>query len=183
MSKKLLEIVHKLSEKHLWLEKEFMREYGYIIPSCQIFSYCPNCKRTGIIMQKFNIPVELLRKIFQTLLRKGLSEARICRKCKNSSIILGYSYVSEGWLLETTKEEDEEFSLYYKAIGTLAKHPKRKEVVVQTVSTAFGEIYTIVEEVIRKNGIILFRGHRKAEALTGTFIVKLEQIPKNIDVM
>jgi hypothetical protein len=156
-----------------------MREYGFIIPSCQIFSYCPNCDNIGVVMQKFNIPVEILRKLFQSLLRKGLDEARNCRKCKKPSIILGYSYVSEGWLLEVKKEEDEELSLYYKAVGTLARHPKRKEVVVQVINTTLGAAYTIVEDVIRKGRVISFKGRRKAEALSGTFMVNLNQVLRN----
>jgi len=173
-------LVMNIVEKAREIDKKNIKNNGHVPPSVISFSYCPKCDRPTVCKVSIISNMELIRGLFPIFIAGAISETEKCRKCGGSTLPIGYAYSSEAWNLDVEGMDKKEIDLYRNAFGTIAAHPKKREVYLTAVVTVIGK-KMLMDEIIREDGKVRFRKVKlpKKGDLSGRFILPLPRINLN----
>jgi len=173
-------LVMDIAEKARKADKRSIRNGGSVSPSIIAFSYCPKCDELTICQASVVSDMEIIRGLFPVFVAGALSKTEKCWKCGGNALPIGYAYSSEAWNLDVEGMDKEEIELYRHAFGTIAKHPKKREVYLTAVVTVIGK-KMLMDEIIREEGKVRFRRVKlpgKGD-FTGRFVLPLPRIDLN----
>ena len=124
--------------------------------------------------------MEVIRGLFPIFVASAFSKTEKCWKCGGNALPIGYAYSSEAWNLDVEGMDKEEINLYRSAFGTIAVHPKKREVYLTAVVTVIGK-KMLMDEIVREDGKVRFRRvklPRKGDFI-GRFVLPLPRINLN----
>jgi len=179
-------------EKHVWslvldvvergreADRRIIRSGRPVLPSILAFSYCLECDELTYCIAPLASDMEITRALFPIFVFAALSRTGRCGGCGRSTLPIGYSYSSEAWNLKVDEMDGEEVELYRRVLGTIAKHPKRREVYLTSVVTVIGK-KVLAEEIIRGEGRVRLKRMKMPENVdvTGRFVLPLPRINLN----
>jgi len=177
-------------EKHIWsmvmeVVREVMgndeedRKSGVsIVPKVAAFSYCPKCDRLTTSLSFLMTDMDAIRLLFPIFVASGLEVTSKCKECGRNTIPIGYAYFSEAWMLMPRNEEEQkEAELYWRVVGSIENHPRKREIYLASVVTVLGKKKVIVKEIVRRPSGVAFRKVKMpVHDFTGRFVLPLPKI-------
>lgn len=151
-----VEMITKLLQKELLgkvktfrcIDKKYMLKHGVEAPPhLDIHRLCIECDQIGGLSVIIEADMDEIRGTFRTFLTELFIKPTECPRCGGSTIPLGYTWSSLGWMLQGFDKEEVE--QYYRVIGTIKTHPKKVEIFQTTTSTMIGVKSVIISRVNR----------------------------------
>jgi len=171
-------------EEHRLANKQFIATEGDMPPEIKIYTYCPTCRKINVKIIIAAMDIEDLRENFEIMLKTEFLKEMACGRCCDITIPLGYSFDCLAW--EISGSNKEELDLYWRVIGTLEYHPQKTENYISNIVTTLGRKLQISEQIIRRQGKIIFTNRETIEDVKGLFILELpivkDEVWRNIKI-
>ena len=148
-------------------------------PHLDIHKFCIECGQLGGVSVIIESDIQKIRESFQTILFELFTKPTVCLKCGGTTIPLGYTWSSHGWMLEGFNKEEVE--QYYKVVGTIKNHPKNVRIFQSTTSTMVEMKNIIISKVNRsEEKIMSFSKDREIKGGEGVFLIDLPQYTEDL---